>query len=120
MRYKSTGDTDEAAATLAQRLGGLSSRTIPGFGDREFDVVSDLYVAQTTASRSAVIKPNNFLTGDRKAQIRAALQAAKQEGRIAYFEFTAGRPHAEVVDCIDRNARRFGTEYIIVPEKEKP
>ena len=119
MRYKPTGDTDEAAEALAQRLGGLSSRTIPGFGDREFDVVSDDYVAQTTASRSAVIKPNNFLTSDRKAQIRATLRAAQQESRIAYFEFTAGRPHAEVVDCIDRNARRLGTNYVIVPEKDK-
>lgn len=120
MRYKFTGDADETAEALAQRLGGLSSRTIPGFGDREFDVVSDLYVAQTTASRSAVIKPDNFLTRDRKAQLRATLQAAKQEGKTAYFEFTAGRPHAEVVDCIDRNARRFGAEYVIVPEKGKP
>jgi len=120
MRYKPTGDTDEAAEALAQRLGGLSSRKIPGFGDREFDVVSDNYVAQTTASRNAVTQPSNFLMGDRKAQIRATLQAAKQEGRIAYFEFTAGRPHAEVVDCIHRNAQRLGTEYLIVPEKDKP
>ena len=120
MRYKPTKDVDEAAEALAQRLGGLPSRTIPGFGNREFDAVSDHYIAQTTASRSAVLRPANFLTGERKAQIRATLQVAKQEGKIAYFEFTAGRPHIEVVDCIDRNARRFSAEHVIVPEKDKP
>ena len=60
MRYKPTGDADEAAEALAQRLGGLPGQTITGFGNREFDAISDDYVAQTTASRSAVTKPNNF------------------------------------------------------------
>lgn len=120
MRQQTTGDVDPAAEALARRLGGLPSQTVPGFGNREFDAVSDQYIAQTTASRSAITRPANFLTGDRKAQIRATLQAAKQEGKKAYFEFTAGEPHPEVVACIDRNARRLGTEYLIVPEKDKP
>ena len=118
MRYKPTGDTDEAAQVLARRLGGLPSQMISGFGRREFDVVSEDYVAQTTASQSAVLKPANFLTGDRKAQIRATLQAAKQEGRTAYFEFTAGPPHPEVVACINRNALRFGAVFVIVVLKK--
>ena len=120
MRDKPTGDVDTKARALAKRIGGLPSQFISGFGNREFDAVSDQYIAQTTASQSAVLKPANFLTSDRKAQIRATLQAAKQEGRTAYFEFTAGRPHAEVVDCIKRNARRFDAQYVIVPEKDKP
>ena len=114
MRQQPTGDFDAAAKDLAARLRGLPSQMISGFGRREFDVVSKDYVAQTTASRSAAAKPGNFLTGDRKAQIRATLQAAKQEDKIAYFEFTAGKPHAEVLDCIARNAVRLGAPYVIV------
>ena len=120
MRQQPTGDFDAAAEDLADRLGGLPSQTVSGFGRREFDAVSDAYIAQTTSSRSAVTKPDNFLTGDRKAQIRATLQAARQEGKTAYFEFTAGMPHAEVLDCIARNAARFGALYVIVPAEKKP
>ena len=85
----------------------------------DFDAISDEFVAQTTASRSAVLKPANFLTGDRKAQIRATLQAAKQEDKTAYFEFTAGKPHAEVVDCIDRNAQRLEAAYLISSSEDE-
>lgn len=114
MRNNFTGDIDPDAALLAARLGGLSSQTIAGFGNREFDVVSADFIAQTTAFQSAVTKPGNFLTRDRKAQIRATLEAAKQENKTAYFEFTAGKPHPEVIACIDRNALRLEATYVIV------
>ncbi len=120
MRQQSTGDVDAAAQALAARLGGLPSQTVPGFDNREFDVVSDEFIAQTTASRSAVTRPANFLTMARKAQIRATLQAAKQEDKIAYFEFTAGRPHPEVIACISRNALRLGAICLIFPEGDEP
>ena len=116
MRH-ATGDVDAAAEELAARLGGLPSQTVPGFDNREFDAVSAEFIAQTTASKSAVFRPGNFLTGSRKAQIRATLQAAKQEGKTAYFEFTAGRPHPEVVACIERNALRLEADYVIVPNE---
>ena len=120
MRDKPTGDFDEAAQVLARRLGGLPSQFISGFGNREFDAISYEFVAQTTASRSAVTRPASFLTAARKAQIRTTLQAAQQEGKIAYFEFTAGRLHTEVLDCIARNAARFGALYVIAPAEKKP
>lgn len=120
MENNSTGDIDPAAALLAARLGGLPSQTIAGFGNREFDAVSDDFVAQTTASRSAVTRPANFLTSPRKAQIRATLEAAKQEDKTAYFEFTAGRPHPEVVACIKRNALRIGADCRIVFKEDSP
>lgn len=116
MRY-ATGDVDAAAEELAARLGGLPSQTIPGFDNREFDAVSAEFIAQTTASESAVSRLGNFLTGSRKAQIRATLQAAKQEGKTALFEFTARPHHPEVVACIDRNALRLEADYVIVPEE---
>jgi hypothetical protein len=118
MRHYATGDKDAAAELLAARLGGLPSQTVPGFDNREFDAVSDEFIAQTTASQSAITKPGNFLTSNRKAQIRATLLAAKQEGKTAYFEFTAGQPHPEVVACIRRNALRSGAVYRIVPEED--
>jgi len=117
MRNNFTGDVDPAAALLAARLGGQPSQTVAGFANREFDAISDDFIAQTTASQSAVTKPGNFLTPHRKAQIRATLQAAKQEGKTAYFEFAAGAPHPEVVACIDRNALRLEASYVIVFEE---
>lgn len=114
MRQDSTGDVDAAAEALAARLGGLPSQMVLGFQNREFDAVSAEFIAQTTASESAVFRPANFLTGSRKAQIRATLQAAKQEGKTALFEFTAGPPHPEVVACIQRNAQRIEADYEIV------
>ena len=120
MRQQSTGDVDPAAQALAVRLGGLPSQTVPGFDNREFDAISEEFIAQTTSSQSAVTRPNNFLTMARKAQIRATLRAAKQEDKIAYFEFTAGRPHPEVVACISRNALRLGAVCLIFPEEDEP
>ncbi len=119
MRNNFTGDVDPAAALLAARLGGLSSQTIAGFGNREFDAVSPVFIAQTTASQSAVAKPGNFLTRDRKAQSPATLEAAKQENKTAYFEFTAGNPHPEVAACIDRNALRLEAKYVIASPKDE-
>ena len=83
---------------------------IEGFGNREFDVVSDVFIGQTFGGTSALLKPGNFLSGDRKAQIRATLEAAKATGRKAYFEFRNG-VHDDVLDFIRRNAERIGAEF---------
>jgi hypothetical protein len=120
MRNNFTGDVDPAAALLAARISGLPSQIITGFGNREFDAVSDEFIAQTTASQSAVTKPGNFLTSPRKAQIRATLEAARQESKVAYFEFTAGKPHPEVAACIHRNALRIGSGYQIIYGENQP
>ena len=114
-----TGDVDPAAQALAARLGGEASRRIDGFGNREFDAVSDDYVAQTTSAASAVTQPHNFLTRARREQIRATLAAARQGGKAAYFEFTAGEPHQEVKNFITRNAARVGVGCrIVFPDQE--
>jgi len=56
-----TGDVDPAAQRLAQRIGGQPSVCLEGFGNREFDAVSDTMIAQTTSARSAAMRPKNFL-----------------------------------------------------------
>ncbi|MGH2351841.1 MAG: hypothetical protein ACRDJN_09545, partial [Chloroflexota bacterium] len=48
-----TGDVGPAAQALANRIGGQASVRIAGFGNREFDAISDRYVAQTTGAASA-------------------------------------------------------------------
>jgi len=103
-----TGDIDSAAEALARRIGGSHSVRIPGFGNREFDAVSERYVAQTTRSKSATMRPANFLNPARREQIRDTLRVARVTGREALFEFTGGAPAAAVRDFIQRNADRIG------------
>jgi hypothetical protein len=109
-----TGDVDPASDALAKEIGGVASVRIDGYGNREFDAVSDRYIAQTTDSESAVNRPHNFLTISRRAQIRETLKAAKETGRVALFQFTNGAPAQEVMDFITRNAERVGAKFEIV------
>ena len=102
---------DPGAIALARKLGGQASVAIEGFAN-EFDAVSAQYVGQTTGAVSALLKPGNYLSSSRRAQIKATLEAAKALGRKAYFEFTSGA-HDEVIDYIRRNAERVGVEFVI-------
>jgi RHS repeat-associated protein len=112
-----TGDIDEAAVSLAKRLGGQATVRIEGVtgsaANREFDAVSRDFVAQTFSSPNASLNPKNFLSLSRKTQIRATLEAASQTGKKAYFEFTGGAPAKEVSGFIQRNAERTGVGYEI-------
>jgi hypothetical protein len=103
-----TGDVDPAAQHLAQRIGGQPSICLEGFGNREFDAVSDTMIAQTTSAHSAVTRPKNFLNRSRRRQIKATLKAAQVTGRIVLFEFTGGASAQEVRDYIIRNAAQIG------------
>jgi len=103
-----TGDVDPAAQHLAQQIGGQSSVCLEGFGNREFDAVSDTMIVQTTSTRSAAMRPKNFLNKSRRRQIKQTLKAAKETGRTALFEFTGGAPAQEVRDYIIRNAEKTG------------
>jgi hypothetical protein len=103
-----TGDVDPAAQRLAQRIGGQPSVRLVGFGNREFDAVSDTLIAQTTSARSAATNPKAFLSKARRNQIRETLRAAQATGRKVVFEFTTATPAPEVRDFIMRNATRIG------------
>jgi hypothetical protein len=103
-----TGDVDPAAQRLAQQIGGQPSVCLEGFGNREFDAVSDTMIAQTTAADSAAVRPKNFLNKSRRRQIQETLKAAQETGRTALFEFTGGAPAQEVRDYILRHAEKTG------------
>ncbi len=117
-RIVPSGDKDAAASALADRIGGNASVLLEGFGNREFDAISEKYVAQTTRATSAATKPKNFLTMSRRKQIRETLRAAHATGRAALFEFTGGAPAREVIDFINRNSQRIGVAVEIVVRQE--
>jgi len=109
-----TGDVDADAEILALQIGGQPSVRIEGFGNREFDAVSDRFVAQTTRAQTATTNPHNFLSRPRRRQIRETLSAARQTGREALFDFRGVHPHQDVMDFILRNAQQRGVRARII------
>jgi hypothetical protein len=116
-RLTPTNDIDPAAKALADRFGGQPSVKIEGFGNREFDMVSDQFVGQAfgpkTPGKAAAFEVNakNFLNKSRRTQIRATLEAAQVTQRQALFEFSGGKPSQAVLDFIQRNAQRQGVSF---------
>ncbi|MCP3880993.1 MAG: hypothetical protein GY701_21735, partial [Sulfitobacter sp.] len=97
---------DPAAAALAQRLGGRPSVRFAGDASaREFDVVSDLYVAQS--------KPANFQLGSSfRNQAKATFETALETNRTPYFHFE-GPPQAGVIAKLEEYGARYGIDPII-------
>ena len=83
---------DPQAHALAQRIGGRAQVEFANgaYDGREFDAVSDEYVAQS--------KPSDFTLGSRfRAQAKATFQAAVDSGRTPYFHFE-GSPDPSVLE----------------------
>jgi len=96
---------DPAADALARRLGGEPRVRFANGPTNEFDVVSDLYIAQS--------KPADFtLNKAFRDQAKVTFEVALKTGRLPYFHFE-GPPHRDVLRKIDEYARRFGIEPII-------
>jgi RHS repeat-associated protein len=97
---------DPAAKALATRLGGRASVRFAGDATgREFDTVSDLYVAQT--------KPANFQLGSAfRNQAKATFEAALNTGRTPYFHFE-GEPGPGVVSKLLEYGNRYGIDPVI-------
>ncbi|MGS2724932.1 RHS repeat domain-containing protein [Porticoccus sp. GXU_MW_L64] len=118
-RVVPTNDKDAAAQAFARKHDGQASVKIEGFGNREFDMVSERFVGQAFGPRTQgnapafQISPKNFLSKSRRAQIRATLEAAKTTQRQALFEFSGGHPHQDVMDFIVRNAKRLNADVNI-------
>ena len=97
---------DVAADALAKRIGGESRVKFSNDSNaREFDVVSDQYIAQA--------KPD--LKGYGKSwrkQTKATFEAAKETGRIPYFQFE-GEPSPEIIKKIQEYSERYGVDYVI-------
>jgi YD repeat-containing protein len=97
---------DLAADALAERLGGQSRvRFELDPKGREFDAVSDLYVAQT--------KPENFVLGSSFPELaKATFEKALATGRTPYFHFE-NPPSADVMRKLAEYAERYGVKPVI-------
>lgn len=97
---------DKAADRLAEKLGGESrvkfSNDPKG---REFDTVSDEYIAQTKP-------PLNSLDKQFRKQAKATIEAAIETGKKAYFHFE-GKPDDRVIRQLNEYADRYKVEIVI-------
>ncbi|MFF2658838.1 restriction endonuclease fold toxin [Kitasatospora sp. NPDC058032] len=100
---------DAAADALAQRIGGRSRvRFENDPAGREFDAISDLYVAQS--------KPAGFRMGSSfRNQAKATFEAAMRSGRTPYFHFE-GPPDVGVISKLQEYAQRYGVQPVIDTE----
>ena len=100
---------DAAADELAKRIGGQSRSA---FADdpiqREFDVISDQYIAQAKPPLKCVNKTV-------RTQMKATFEAAKKYERKIYYQFE-GIPSQEVLDKLYEHSERYGVEVIIDTE----
>jgi len=97
---------DAAADALAERIGGQSrmkfSNDPPG---REFDTISDQYVAQSKPALQTVNK-------DVRNQMKATFEAAQETGKKVYYHFE-GQPAQSVIDKLNEYSSRYGIEVVI-------
>lgn len=97
---------DPDADKLAEKLGGQP--TVKFKNDpsgREFDAVSDDYIAQA--------KPANFQVNKAfRSQARATFEAAQETGRKVYYHFQ-GPPQTGVVEKLHQYAEEYGVELVI-------
>lgn len=97
---------DPVADELAKRIGGQPRSA---FADdpihREFDAISDQYVAQAKPPLKCVNKAV-------RSQMKATFEAAKNHGRTVYYQFE-GMPSQEVIDKLYEYSERYGVEVII-------
>lgn len=97
---------DPQADKLAERLGGQSRvRFRDDPANREFDAVSDEFIAQTKPAMQQLGK-------NARSQMRASFEAAQETGRKVYYHFD-GQPAASVIDKLHEYSRRYGVEVVI-------
>ncbi|OPX41940.1 hypothetical protein CLHUN_42000 [Ruminiclostridium hungatei] len=103
---KKVDSPDPAADKLAERINGESRvRFSNDTTGREFDAISDRYIAQS--------KPADFKLGSSfRNQAKATFEAASQNGKQPYFHFE-GSPSSSVLSKIAEYAFRYGIEPII-------
>ncbi|WP_434444218.1 restriction endonuclease fold toxin [Lentzea sp. E54] len=103
---KSAQRHDPAADALANRIKGRSQVEFANDPKgREFDAVSDRYLAQA--------KPADFRESKKwREQARDTFLYAQQTGRTPYFQFD-GPPHPNVLRKLDEYAARYGVQPVI-------
>ncbi|OCG47501.1 hypothetical protein A9G35_03730 [Gilliamella sp. Choc5-1] len=95
---------DAAADALAERLGG-QSRVRFANDIREFDAISDSYIAQTKP-------PLQQLNKSVRNQMKATFEAAKETNRSAYYHFE-GEPAKSVINKLHEYSKRYGVKLVI-------
>lgn len=116
LKLSPSNNPDPFADRLAKRIGGVSRVIIDGFGNKEFDAVSDVYIAETFNSEMAADpkRASNFLKDRRRAQIRKAFEAAGRTKRVALFEFTNGAPSRAVIEFLEKTSRESGVSFDVI------
>ena len=100
---------DLAADALAKRINGESRvRFENDPAGREFDAVSDDYIAQAKPALKTIGK-------SWRVQTKATFEAAKATARKAYFYFE-GQPEDVFITKINEYAARYGVEVVIDTE----
>ncbi|WP_392551803.1 restriction endonuclease fold toxin [Orbus wheelerorum] len=95
---------DSAADMLALKIDG-KSRVRFANDIREFDVISDLYIAQTKPA----LKQLNITV---RKQMKATFDAALETNRSVYYHFE-GTPAKVVTDKLYEYSNRYGVKVII-------
>ena len=105
--FRQSPKPDPAADVLAEKLGGKSRQIFNSDSttNKEFDVISDEYIAETKEGRPKVNK-------DLRVQAKRAFEAAQQTGRKVYYEFE-NPPRDEVVRRLNEYSERYGVELTI-------
>ena len=94
----------DAADALAQRIGGESRVRFANDG-REFDCISDMYIAQT---KPALQQLNKSV----RDQMKATFEAAKDTNRSVYYHFE-GQPSQSVINKLNEYSNRYGVKVVI-------
>ena len=95
---------DAAADALAQRIGGVSRVRFANDG-REFDCISDMYIAQ---NKPALQQLNKSV----RVQMKATFEAAKDTNRSVYYHFE-GQPSQSVINKLNEYSNRYGVKVVI-------
>ncbi|KGE19582.1 restriction endonuclease fold toxin [Paenibacillus wynnii] len=97
---------DAAADALADRIGGQSRVKFSGdSAGREFDAISDQYVAQSKPALQTVNKSV-------RDQMKATFEVAQETGRKVYYHFE-GQPAQSVIDKLNEYSSRYGIDVVI-------
>lgn len=97
---------DAAADVLAERIGGQSRVNYTGDSvGREFDAISDQYVAQSKPALQTVNKSV-------RNQMKATFEAAQETGKKVYYHFE-GQPAQSVIDKLNEYSGRYGIDVVI-------
>lgn len=105
-KLEKVNSPDVNADMLAERIGGESRVKFTNDPKaREFDAISNEYIAQAKPALSTLNK-------NVREQMKATFEAAKQTGKKVYYQFE-GTPAQSVIDKLYEYSERYGIEVII-------